>query len=243
MVGHLRHIDEDLAKRVADGPGARQQLPEAPAAAAPVQDLEPSPALQIIGKMKDTLEGRQIGILIADGSDGAADGRVAAGRDAGRRHREDRRAQGGRREARRWPSLAADGQLAGTPSVLFDAVAVILSDGGRRAAQCRERRDRLRPRCLRSSQGDRRRRGRRGAAERRGCRARRGVVDAARPRRTSSPRPRRASGSARPGCVRWPEVEGRTRGSPRVRPVGAEPDDGAGGCRPRRVRGISGRAG
>src|SRR5450756_1280496 len=29
--------------------------------------------------------------------------------------------------------LAADGQLAGTPSVLFDAVAVVLSDAGARA--------------------------------------------------------------------------------------------------------------
>lgn len=33
--------------------------------------MEPSSALQIIGKMKDTLMGRAIGILIADGSEGA----------------------------------------------------------------------------------------------------------------------------------------------------------------------------
>src|ERR1022692_437402 len=71
MVGHLRHIEEDLANRVAAGLGLAK-VPDAPVAAAPVQEMELSPALQIIGKMKDTLMGRTIGILIADGSDGAA---------------------------------------------------------------------------------------------------------------------------------------------------------------------------
>jgi len=45
------------------------RMPDALVAAAPVQEMEPSPALQIIGNMKDTLKGRTIGILIADGSD------------------------------------------------------------------------------------------------------------------------------------------------------------------------------
>ena len=66
MVGHLRHIEEDLASRVAAGL-AFEKMPDAPEAAAPVKEMEPSPALQIIGKMKDTLMGRAIGILIADG--------------------------------------------------------------------------------------------------------------------------------------------------------------------------------
>src|SRR5665811_699590 len=70
MVGHLRHIEEDLANRVASGLGL-DKMPDAPVAAAPVQEMKPSPALQIIGKMKATLTGRGIGILIADGSDGA----------------------------------------------------------------------------------------------------------------------------------------------------------------------------
>ncbi|WP_373509372.1 catalase, partial [Thiocapsa sp.] len=78
MVGHFRHIDEDLARRVADGLGLGS-LPSAPTAARPVQDLPPSPALQIIGKMKDTLAGRVIGILVADGSErGAIEAVMAA---------------------------------------------------------------------------------------------------------------------------------------------------------------------
>jgi catalase len=71
IVGHLRHIEESLAKRVADGLGMTK-LPNAPRLAAPIVEMMPSPALQIIGKMKDTLEGRCVGILIADGSDGSA---------------------------------------------------------------------------------------------------------------------------------------------------------------------------
>src|SRR6202021_3298820 len=70
MGGHLRNIEEDLARRVADGLGL-EAMPTAPKPAAPVQKMKLSPALQIIGKMKDTLQGRTIGILIADGSDGA----------------------------------------------------------------------------------------------------------------------------------------------------------------------------
>ena len=47
----------DLGRRVADGL-ALDELPPPPAPAAPIIDMAPSPALQLIGKMKDTLEGR-----------------------------------------------------------------------------------------------------------------------------------------------------------------------------------------
>jgi catalase len=72
MVGHLRHIDADLAQRVAAGL-ALDELLEAPAAAQPVREMQPSPALQIIGKRK----GRSIGILVADGSNNATVGQGA----------------------------------------------------------------------------------------------------------------------------------------------------------------------
>ncbi len=129
MVGHLRHIDEDLADRVGRGLGL-ERMPAAPQPAAPVQDLKPSPALQIIGKMKDTLEGRAIGILVADGSDAAAIGRIRkAAIDAGATVKIVAPKVGGVKLAD-GSVPAVDGQLAGTPSVLFDAVAVILSDEG-----------------------------------------------------------------------------------------------------------------
>ncbi|HUW28935.1 MAG TPA: catalase [Sulfuriferula sp.] len=132
MVGHLLHIEKDLAQRVANGLGF-SKLPEAPAAAAPVQKLPLSPALQIIGKMKDTLMGRAIAILIADGSDGAIIKKVhKAATDAGATVKIVAPKVGGAKLAN-GSMLAADGQLAGTPSVLFDAVAVILSDDGAKA--------------------------------------------------------------------------------------------------------------
>jgi catalase len=104
-----------------------------PVAATPVQELESSPALQIIGNMKDTLQGRAVGILIADGSDGSVIQNIKkAAMNAGAvvkivapRFGCAKLADGS--------LLPADGQLAGTPSVLFDAVAVILSDEGTKA--------------------------------------------------------------------------------------------------------------
>jgi catalase len=132
MVGHLRHIDEDLANRVAAGLGF-DKMPDAAEAATPVQEMEPSPALQIIGKMKDTLMGRAIGILIADGSDGAVIEKIKkAATDAGATVKIVAPKVGGAKLAN-GAMLAVDGQLAGTPSVLFDAVAVILSDEGAKA--------------------------------------------------------------------------------------------------------------
>jgi catalase len=129
MVGHLRHIDEDLAGHVAEGMGMGK-LPKAPPVAAPVQDLAPSPALQIIGKMKHTLEGRTIGILIDEGSDKKAIARIqAAAKKLGAAVQIVAPKIGGAGLSD-GSHLAADGQLAGTPSVLFDAIAVILSEAG-----------------------------------------------------------------------------------------------------------------
>jgi len=132
MVGHLRHIEEDLARRVAAGL-ALERIPDAPVAAAPVREMAPSPALQVIGRMKDLLQGRKIGILVENGSDGAVVEKIRkAATDAGATVMIVAPKVGGVKLAN-GSRLAADGQLAGTPSVLFDAVAVILSDQGAQA--------------------------------------------------------------------------------------------------------------
>jgi catalase len=129
IVGHLRHIEEVLATRVAAGLRL-DEMPEAPAAAAPVRESEPSPALQIIGKMKNTLAGRAVGILIADGSDGTFIKRIKAAAADGGATVKIVATKVGDATLADGSLLAVDGQLAGTPSVLFDAVAVILSDEG-----------------------------------------------------------------------------------------------------------------
>ncbi len=132
MVAHLRHVDEDLAQRVGAGLGF-DKLPDAPVTAAPAQELMPSPALQIIGKMKPTLKGRTIGILIAHGSDGSVISRLRiAAADASASVKIIALRVGGVQLAD-GSMLVAEGQLAGTPSVLFDAVAIILSTEGAKA--------------------------------------------------------------------------------------------------------------
>ncbi|MCT8286948.1 catalase [Xanthomonas translucens pv. translucens] len=126
VVGHLRHIDPALAQRVADGLGM-DALPPAPPAAVAPQDMPPSPALQLIGKMKHTLQGRAIGILVHDGSDAATVKALQkAARDAGATVKIVATKVGGAKLSD-GKKLAADGQLAGTPSFVFDAVAVVLS--------------------------------------------------------------------------------------------------------------------
>ena len=124
IVGHLRNIDEALAARVADGLGLAA-LPEAPTPAAPVQDFALSPALRIIDRMRDTLQGRCIGILVATGSDAKMiDAIRSAAIKAGAQvkivaPKLSVVLSNGKR-------LDADGQLAGTPSTVFDAVASVL---------------------------------------------------------------------------------------------------------------------
>ncbi len=129
MVGHLRHIDDDLAQRVAAGLGLAK-LPHPPKPAAPVQSRPPSPALRTIGKMKPTLQGRAIGILIADGSDGATIKKIKKAATAAGAMVKIIAPKIGGATLLDGSVLAADGQLAGTPSVLFDAVAVVLSAEG-----------------------------------------------------------------------------------------------------------------
>jgi catalase len=126
IVGHLQHIDRRLAQRVADGLGM-DALPPAPATAVAAKDLPLSPALQLIGKMQHTLQGRCVGILIADGSDAQTIAKLRAVIEkAGASVKIVAPKLGGAKLAD-GSSLAADGQLAGTPSVIFDAVALILS--------------------------------------------------------------------------------------------------------------------
>jgi catalase len=126
LVGHLRHIEPTLAQRVADGLGLAA-LPGAPPAARPVQEFALSPALRTVGKGRHTLEGRVVGILVADGSDRAAiDTLMQAVATAGASVKLVAPKVGGV-QLDDGSLRPADGQLAGTPSVMFDAIAVVLA--------------------------------------------------------------------------------------------------------------------
>jgi catalase len=128
MVAGLRNVDEDLARRVADGLGI--DLPKMSKAARAPVDMKPSDALSIHKKMKETLKGRAVGVLIADGSDaGELKAVVKAIEDAGAKAKIVAPKVGGARLSD-GSTMKADGQLAGSPSQIFDAVAVVLSEDG-----------------------------------------------------------------------------------------------------------------
>ncbi len=124
VVANLRNVEDDLAGRVAAG--LAMPLPAAAAPAVEPLDMEPSPALSIVGKLKPTLEGRKVGILFDEGSDKADIERVKAEVEAaGGTAMLIAPKVGGIKV--KGGTLKADGQLAGTPSVLFDAVALVLT--------------------------------------------------------------------------------------------------------------------
>ncbi|MET3119552.1 catalase [Undibacterium sp. GrIS 1.8] len=126
IVGHLRHIDADLAARIAAGLGLKD-LPPLPTSAAPVLDFPISPALGLINNRKDTLTGRVVGILIDEGSDAETFKNV-----------KDAVTKDGATYKIVAPKISGvylsdaskaivNGQLAGSPSIMFDAIVVIIS--------------------------------------------------------------------------------------------------------------------
>ncbi len=129
MLGHLTLVEETLARAVETAIGMQGERAEITPYRTPV-DLDPSPALSLVGKAKPTLKGRKIGALVTDGVD--AD-RVEALRDALEKEGAELAIVapkiGGVRPSS-GKHLAADMALSGTPSVLFDAVAIFASEEG-----------------------------------------------------------------------------------------------------------------
>jgi catalase len=129
LVSHLRNIEEGLAAKVADGLGL-ELPPPAVSARAPLDTLEPSDALSIIKNGPKSFRGRKLGILATDGADAAVFDALAAACE---------------KEGAQWELIApkiggatfSDGvkilakqKIDGGPSVLYDAVALVISDAG-----------------------------------------------------------------------------------------------------------------
>ncbi len=130
MLGQLANIDAALSRRVADGLGHAGPV-EAVKAAAPTRtDLRPSPALSILAKAEPTLKGRMVGCLVSDGVDPAlVRALAAAAKSAGATMKVVAPKLGGV-QGQGGTVVAADAQLAGSPSVLFDAVVLAMSEPG-----------------------------------------------------------------------------------------------------------------
>jgi catalase len=129
MLGHLMLIDKTLGTEVAKRLGMVGEADQITPARKPI-DLDASDALSIVKKWKPTLKGRKVGVLVTDGADAKTvnaltkaiekEGAVAAivtPKAAGAK------LSGG-------TVLPADGALRGTPSIMFDAVALVLSKQG-----------------------------------------------------------------------------------------------------------------
>ncbi|WP_374944127.1 catalase [Sphingomonas sp.] len=127
MLANLRNVDEQLAQRVAEGLAV--DLPDASPTAAPILDMAASPALRIIrGPLeKHTLEGRTVGILIADGTDADALATLTSAISSAKGHTLLIAPKVGKVPLSDGSAVAADAQLFGQPSVTVDACAVVLS--------------------------------------------------------------------------------------------------------------------
>ncbi|MFK0692836.1 catalase [Mesorhizobium sp. IMUNJ 23033] len=130
MVAHLLNIDEGLAVIVADKLGIKKLPYPADAAVAPRGDLEPSPALSIIENGPDSFEGRKVGVLVSEGTDAALLKKLQSAIETEGATMEVVAPKVGGVEAADGSWIEARHMIDGGPSVLFDAVAVLLSEEG-----------------------------------------------------------------------------------------------------------------
>jgi len=98
--------------------GLAEDLPEAATPFRDPVDMPVSDALSIVKNAKHTLKGRSVGILIGDGGDTAKADAIKAAVEA----------QGGKVTMIAKERGKAEAQLAGTPSVLLDAIALVLGE-------------------------------------------------------------------------------------------------------------------
>ena len=124
VLANLRNVDQELASRVARGLAI--PLPAASSPAMKPIEMRRSPALSIVGKFKPSLVGRKVGILFDEGSSKKDVERVKAAVEAAGGKAMLIAPKVGGIDVK-GGTLKADGQLAGTPSVLFDAVALVLT--------------------------------------------------------------------------------------------------------------------
>jgi len=134
MLGHLMNINPELGTRVAGGMGMEGQA-ESIKPARPLVDMKPSPALSIIAKAPKTLDGRKVGVLVTDGSDGALVQALKAAVEKAGAQLQIVAPKIGGAKLKGGVKLAADHQLAGAPSIVFDAVVVAPSPEGAAALE------------------------------------------------------------------------------------------------------------
>ena len=130
MVSHLLNVDETLGAAVADKLGIRDLPEPADAAVPPRDDLPASPALSIIENGPESFAGRKVGVLVSPGADAALLKELRAAIESEGAVLEIVAPKVGGVEAADGSWIEAGHMIDGGPSVLFDAVALLLSEDG-----------------------------------------------------------------------------------------------------------------
>lgn len=130
MVSHLLNVDEDLAKKVADGLGLMTMPPAAPPARPVLKNLPVSPKLSIVGNPPASFKGRKVGALVTDGVDAATLKALRAALEAEGAMLELVAPKIGGVTASDGTLHPAQQKINGGPSVLYDAVALLPSAAG-----------------------------------------------------------------------------------------------------------------
>jgi len=130
MVSHLLNIDADLAETVAEGLGLPALPAPAQAARPTVMDLPPSDALSILKNGPANFKGRKLGILMSDGADAALFKALVAALDKVDAAYQVIAPKIGGVTLSDGTAVAANHKIDGGPSVLFDAVAVVVAEAG-----------------------------------------------------------------------------------------------------------------
>jgi catalase len=130
MISHLLNVDETLGAAVADKLGIKQLPEPADAAVRPRDDLPASPALSIIKNGPDSFAGRKVGVLVSPGADAALLKKLQTAIEKEGAVMEVVAPKVGGVEAADGSWVEARHMIDGGPSVLFDAVALILTEEG-----------------------------------------------------------------------------------------------------------------
>ncbi|MEN3794839.1 catalase [Fulvimarina sp. MAC3] len=130
IVSHLRNVDEGLAQTVAKSLRLKEMPDPAKAARPTKTDLKASPKLSILSNGPKSFKGRKIGILVTDGVDGKLlEGLMSAAKAEGAMVEIVAPMVGGV-EASDGSWIEGQQKIDGGPSMLYDAVAILVSKDG-----------------------------------------------------------------------------------------------------------------
>lgn len=130
MVAHLLNIDDDLAKQVAEGLGLVEMPKAAKAARETHRDLKPSPALSILQNGPKSFAGRTVGVMLSDGFPMASLKKLSDALKAEGANMKLVAPHVGLVKADDGKAYRADEKIGGGPSVLYDAVVLLIAEDG-----------------------------------------------------------------------------------------------------------------